>query len=87
MKLRWIPHILNGVPVLSFANFPKPETDPLKIELWATVVYVPEMDSYGASYMSKGRVLLYASEPFDTIPEALTSIEQLLFEEGIREDG
>jgi len=85
-KLRWLPHVISGVSVLVFAEFPKPEDDPVKINIWAQVAYLPEIDRYGTAYMNRDRVVHYADKPFDNLTEAMTEIEQFLFEEGVRED-
>lgn len=85
-KMRWLPHVIDGIPVIAYCEFVDPINDPLKIRHWANIAYVPEIDSYGASYMSKNRVQLFGDKPFDTISEAMTNIEQQLFEEGIRDD-
>jgi hypothetical protein len=77
---------MNASPVLVFAEFPKPEDDPFKINIWAEIIYIPEIDSYGTTYMNSKRVMHYADKPFDNLTDAMTEIEQLLFEEGVRED-
>lgn len=86
-KLRWLPHVITTIPVLVFAEFPEPQKDPLKIKIWGQVAYLPEIDRYGVTYMSAvDRVQRYTDEPFLSVGEAMTAVEQQLFEEGIRED-
>jgi hypothetical protein len=87
MKLRWHAHpIGNNIATLVYSQFVDPENEPLKIKFWGQVVYVPEIDAYGATYYSKDRIYKATDKAFDSIYEAMQAVEQQLFEEGIRDD-
>jgi len=84
-KLRWLPHIISECPVLAYVEFVSHE-EPTKIKIWGQIIYIPEIDRFGVSYMNKDRVQLYTDQPYEVLCEAMTAVEQQLFEEGVRED-
>ena len=91
MKLRWHPQarLDTETPqaMLVYSEFVDPQNDPFKIRFWAHIFYLPETDSYGATYFVRDRSIQRAcDEPFNSIDEAMMAVEQQLFEEGIRDD-
>ena len=85
-KLRWTNALLEDetkyFPTLTLVElFPDGKT----FLYWAGISYDMSTDSYRYSYFSRDRKIIFPDDYCKTIQETITTVEQLLFEEGIRD--